>query len=184
MTNSALVAHPPANDRDLAIVKGILAGVPQLAGKWSPEKGSPPSPLWPPPAERNSDSTGGSIVASSVVVILVVSIVTGTRIIARWSGKHNRIGWDDYFIIVAAVELPLQIAILCTWTDESLRTVISDCMGRCYSVFPSSDAFAMKFSDTSLYQTSMQIAEVRNAAAGTRAYNHTYEDLEQFRRVG
>ena len=30
----------------------------------------------------------------------------------------------------------------------------------------------------------MQIAEVTNAAAGTRAYNHTYEDLEQFRRVG
>ena len=151
MTNSALVAHPPVNDRDLAIVKGILAGLPQLAGKWSPEKGSPPSPLWPPPAERNSDSTGGSTVASSIVVILVVSIVTGTRIIARWSGKHNRIGWDDYFIIVAAVELLLQIVGLCTWTDERLCIGISDCVGKCYSVFPSSDAFSMKLSDIILY---------------------------------
>ena len=137
MTESALVAHPPANDRDLAIVKGILAGVPQLAGKWSPEKGSPPSPLWPPPAERNSDSTGGSIVASSVVVILVVTFITGTRIAARWGGKHNRIGWDDYFVIVAAVELLPEIIGLCIWTDESVCTVVSDCMGRSYSEFPS-----------------------------------------------
>ena len=107
MTNSALVAHPPANDRDLAIVKGILAGVPELAGKWSPEKGSPPSPLWPPLAERNSDSRGGDIIGSSVVVIFVVSLVTGTRLVARWNGKNNRIGWDDYFIIMAAVEFLL-----------------------------------------------------------------------------
>lgn len=146
MTGSALVSHPPANDRDVAIIKGIIAGVPKLAGKWSPEKGSPPSPLWPPLAERNSDSTGGSIVASSVVVILVVSLVTGTRIAARWTGKHNRIGWDDYFIIVAAVKLLPHIVGLCTWTDEKLCTVIPDWMGRCYPELPS-DAFCMHFPD-------------------------------------
>lgn len=143
MAESALVAHPPANDRDLAIVKGMLARLPQLAGKWSPEKGSPPSPLWPPPAERNSDSTAGNIIASSVFVIFFVSLVTGTRIVARWSGKNKRIGWDDYLIMVAAVELPLEIVSLCTSTDDNLCTDISDCMGRCYPGLPS--AFSIQF---------------------------------------
>ncbi|KAL8820867.1 MAG: hypothetical protein Q9223_000986, partial [Gallowayella weberi] len=139
MTGSALVGHPPANDRDLAIVKGILAAIPKLAGKWPPEKGSPPSPLWPPVAERNSDTKGGPIIASSVIVIVIVAFITGTRVTARWSGKHNRIGWDDYFIIAAAVEFLLPIA-------------------------------------------STNILSVADASLGKRDYNHTYEDLEQFKR--
>lgn len=105
MAKSALVGTPPANDCDLAIVKGMLADFPPaLLGKLTPEMGSPPSPSWPPPNRRNSDSTGGEIVASSVVVLFVLIIVTGTRLGARWTGKYSKIGWDDYFIVLAAVE--------------------------------------------------------------------------------
>ena len=100
MTGSALVATPPANSRDLAIVKGLLAYA-GLTGKWPPEKGTPPSPKWP--KDRNTDSKQGDIIASSIVAIVVISLITGSRIFARTSFKHRSIGWDDYFIILATV---------------------------------------------------------------------------------
>ncbi|KAL8798379.1 MAG: hypothetical protein Q9182_006701 [Xanthomendoza sp. 2 TL-2023] len=125
--DSALVGHPPANDRDLAIIKGMLAANPKLAGKWPPERGSPPSPFWPPMAERNSDTKGGDIIASSVVVMIVVAFVTGTRLAARWGGKHTRIGWDDFFIIAAAVEFaPCRLSI----TSINIAEVANTSLGK------------------------------------------------------
>ena len=127
------MGHPPANDRDLAIIKGMLSELPPaLAGKWSPEIGSPPSPNWPPLDERNSDTKAGEIIASSVVAMFILILVTGTRLGARWTGRYNRIGWDDYFIIMAAVELLLPSLRLCVITNEVVFIGVSHRMGRCF----------------------------------------------------
>ena len=132
MVDSALVGYPPANDRDLAIIKGILSELPPaLAGTWSPEKGTPPSPNWPPLDERNSDSKAGEIIASSVVAMFVLILITGTRLGARWTGKYNRMGWDDYFIIMAAVELLLPLVQLCVIANEAVLVGVPRCMGMC-----------------------------------------------------
>ncbi|KAL8669744.1 MAG: hypothetical protein Q9168_005672, partial [Polycauliona sp. 1 TL-2023] len=88
-----------------AIIRGMLASIPGLAAKWPAEKGSPPSPLWPPLPDRNHDTQGPAIIVSSVFVMVFATLITGFRVGARWSGKHNRIGWDDYFIIAATTSL-------------------------------------------------------------------------------
>ena len=102
MTESAIVAHPPANARDLAIIKGMLAWT-HMTGKWDPEKGSPPSPKWPPVNERNMDSNQGRIIASSVCGLVIVTMITASRIFSRTHHKGTSLGWDDYFIILATV---------------------------------------------------------------------------------
>ena len=102
MTDSALVGQPPANARDLAIVKGMLV-LAHLTGKWPPEKGSPPSPSWPPVNERNMDSTQMPIIVSSICAMVIVALITGTRVLSRTLQKRRALGWDDTFIIMATV---------------------------------------------------------------------------------
>lgn len=99
MPNSAFYGQPPANERDLMIVKGMIA---INGGHRDPRKGIP---LGPPPHPRLTDSHAGRIVASCVIAMVFVIVITGTRVIAKFRSKRSRLGWDDWLIVLAAVSL-------------------------------------------------------------------------------
>ena len=93
------MGQPPANERDRLIIKGFLRGQgfpPNVTGARGIRIGPVPNP-------KLTDSTSSTIVASSSVCIAVVLIITGIRIAGKFSSKKSRLGWDDWFMILATL---------------------------------------------------------------------------------
>ena len=114
MPNSAFMGQPPANDRDLLIVKGMITF---NGGHRDPRKGVP---LGPPPHPRLTDSHAGSIIASCVTAMFFVIVITGTRVIAKFRSKRSRLGWDDYLITLAAVSAFIRLTNMPISTQDRL----------------------------------------------------------------
>lgn len=90
---------PPANDRDSAIVNGILlrSGItnrdPALGVKMSPSR----------PANYVFETKGAGIIAGLAVSIIVMIAVTCTRLYLRSFVKGMKRGIDDILIIPGLV---------------------------------------------------------------------------------
>ena len=101
MVYSAYWGEPPANERDLLIVKGIYAGM------GMPEMDASRGLMIPTPPVKLQDSRAGIVLAGCIATIAVVVIVTGLRILSRLTVKNSYLSWDDFWIVLAAVSRTL-----------------------------------------------------------------------------
>ena len=98
---SAKIGEPPANERDLHIVKGLLV----LAGLYDvdPRKGAKLPPSRPPPDRYHYETRGPNFIGGCIAAIIIILSVTITRLAIRIMGKGLRFGWDDWVIIPGVV---------------------------------------------------------------------------------
>ena len=108
MGDSALVGQPPANDRDYWIVKGLYATI----GK--PDADASKGIVLPPPRPPHPShhTKGPSVIAGLAVCIFVCIAITAGRVLARYLLQTSRLGWDDFFIVIAAVGATVWFALV------------------------------------------------------------------------
>ncbi|KAI9679978.1 MAG: atp3 gamma subunit of the F1 sector of mitochondrial F1F0 ATP synthase [Caeruleum heppii] len=113
MVESALIGNPPANDNDLAIIKGMIA----LSGmKKDPTLGVALPPKRP--ADPSMETKGPRVVASLAGAIFVIAFITGARLLARRVHKVSALGWDDLFITLAAAAAIVWLAIVIVMVEQ------------------------------------------------------------------
>jgi hypothetical protein len=101
MPGSALFGHPPNNQDDWYIIRG-LARFSHIPDKvLDPKKGFPIHTHRPP--NFHYASRGPGIIASAAVTMVLVIAITGTRLGLRFFRRDLKWGLDDYFIIPAAL---------------------------------------------------------------------------------
>ena len=98
MSPSAQFGQPPATQNDYYIVKALLSRSPKLAAL-DPAKGFPMQV----PSDAPHDSGADRIYAGAIITIFFLLFITGIRVVTRRMAKPNALGWDDFFIILAAV---------------------------------------------------------------------------------
>lgn len=98
MTGSAQFGQPPATQNDYYIVKALLSRSPKLAAM-DPAKGFP----MPMPTNVPHDNGADRIYAGAIITIFFLLFITGIRVVSRRLAKPNALGWDDFFIVLAAV---------------------------------------------------------------------------------
>lgn len=99
MAESAFVGHPPANQRDIWIIKGFFAaaGFPQKDPSNGLEMSQPHTSI------SSHDDRGAAVIGGLATCIFVVVSITTARIMARYLLQTARLGWDDFFVVIAAM---------------------------------------------------------------------------------
>lgn len=110
MSGSALFGQPPNNQDDWFIIRGFATWVGIPDEMLDPSKGFP-SPVQRPPNSHYA-SRGPGIIASAAVTIFLVVLITGTRLGLRFLRRDLTVGYDDYFIIPAALLTIALVAIV------------------------------------------------------------------------
>lgn len=97
MSGSSVIGQPPNTQNDHYIVRALVR---LLQLNIDNSKGISFGPL--PPNVRD-DSRGQRIVAGCIILIILITLITGSRLLIR--GLHQKLkwGWDDWFIIPAAL---------------------------------------------------------------------------------
>ncbi|KAL9610626.1 MAG: hypothetical protein Q9167_004668 [Letrouitia subvulpina] len=103
MASSARFGQPPATQNDYYIVKALLSRSSKLAAM-DPAKGFP----MPMPPNAPHDNGADRIYAGAIITIFFLLFITGIRVVSRRLAKPNALGWDDFFIVLAA-------ASACSW---------------------------------------------------------------------
>lgn len=101
MSPSALFGQPPNNQDDWFIIRGVarFAGLPDEV--FNPSHGFP-SPVQRP-LNAHYESRGPSIIASAAVAMALTILITGTRLGLRIFKRDLKVGYDDWFIVPAAL---------------------------------------------------------------------------------
>ena len=103
MAGSALYGTPPANDRDFAVVKAALriVNVPESEIDAIASMGVPL--MFDPGPTPPHNSHQGRIIARMSVVIFLLVLITGIRVMLRYTRKELKVGLDDLFAIIATL---------------------------------------------------------------------------------
>ena len=98
MAGSAIIGQPPNTKNDYYIVNALIR---LFHLKIDPSKGISFGRI--PPNLRDDNSRGSGLLVGYAICITLIIFITGSRLLIR--GLHQKLkwGWDDWFIIPAAV---------------------------------------------------------------------------------
>lgn len=99
--NSAFLGQPPNNLDDYHIVRGIF----RYYGLYNANASLGYVPAYAIPAEFTHDSKQPAITAGMVIVIFVIVASTVTRLALRALKPTLHIGWDDWTVLLASVNM-------------------------------------------------------------------------------